>query len=521
MVGPLTQILLYLVIALGVYFYWKRNRTWASRLKDCTPTGVFSLPIIGHMYQIFGTSTGGYLARFLEIGASCGVLRTRKPAMMWMGEIPCTAIFAPEDIEVLLGSSKEITKPDFVYKPVRNVFGDGLITLNDNTWQHHRKVLTPTFHFKILERYAEVFRKYAQEFVEELRDPKLRGVEVDAMPLTARVVSQTICETAFGMSERLSQTDEMKKKEEFFDALDVSFRTVRSRVLKPWLTLDLLFRLTPEYHEQQKAEKIIKDYALRVIRMKKREVALEEPGQVPSGEDDIGAKKKVAFLDLVLRDAKNILSEDEILQEVRTLVTVQQTTASTLAFIFVMLATHPDIQEKVYGEVCDILDNSQSTSYYEKLGEMKYLERVIKETIRLYPVTAVFSRKLKEDMILPNGKIPRGVICFVIPFVTHRDQNIYGPDAERFDPDHFLPERCRTRHPYAYIPFSAGPRNCIGQKYAMLQMKAIVSTVVRNIHILPSKTCQTQEDVLLDVDTFLHIVGGFNVRFEPRNVITT
>lgn len=474
-------------------------------------------PIIGDLHRMLGSKRGLY-ERGMGLARSIGVLDSQRPVRFWMGELPYIMVFKAEDLEVLLGSARPIFKPDLVYKPVKSFFGAGLITLNGEQWLHHRKVLTPVFHFKILERYVEVFKRRAEDLAKELLEPRYRGLEVDALPITTRLVSNTICETAFGMSELLTEKDEIKKKDAFFAALEVAFKIIEKRIMKPWLMVDALFRLSSLYTKQRQAEDIINEYALRIIKMKKDEIASEAGNEITSPDDDSGVKKKVAFLDLVLRDKTNLLSDEEILQEVRTLVTVQQTTASTMSFIFVMLAIYQDVQDEVFREIQALDQQDTFRSYHEKLSEMKYLERVIKETLRLYPITALFSRDIKEDLELQTCTLPAGVFCSVFLPITHRDKRYFGPDPERFDPDHFLPERCRTRHPYAYVPFSAGPRNCIGQKYAMLQMKAVVSSVIRQLRVFPGKGCHSQEEMHVDIDTFLHIVGGFNVRFEPRVV---
>ena len=132
-----------------------------------------------------------------------------------------------------------------------------------------------------------------------------------------------------------------------------------------------------------------------------------------------------------------------------------------------MIALHPEVQDKIYEEIQEVLGADKSKiATMQELNKMNYLERVIKESLRLYPSVAVVSRKLNEDLQLGPYLIPRNCMVTVQIFMLHRDERFF-PDPEKFDPDRFLPENLENRHPYCFVPFSAGMRNCIGQKYAV------------------------------------------------------
>ncbi|PSN43021.1 Cytochrome P450 4C1, partial [Blattella germanica] len=155
------------------------------------------------------------------------------------------------------------------------------------------------------------------------------------------------------------------------------------------------------------------------------------------------------------------------------------TVSSLGSWALQLLSSYPEVQEKVYEEQESIFKGSDRDPSSKDLSEMKYLERVIKETLRLYPSAYVFAREVKEDVQLGEHRVPAGMRVLFIPYLTHRLEEYY-PNPKVFDPDRFLPERIVNRHPYSFIPFSAGPRNCLGQKFAMLEMKTVLSYVIRH-----------------------------------------
>ena len=145
---------------------------------------------------------------------------------------------------------------------------------------------------------------------------------------------------------------------------------------------------------------------------------------------------------------------------------------------------------------------------------MKYLERVIMETLRMYPPVPIIARQINEDvkLVSENYTIPRGATVAVTTFKIHRRPDYY-PDPHVFNPDNFLPEKQQNRHYYSYIPFSAGPRSCVGRKYAMLKLKVLISTILRNFKI---KSNLTEADFKLQADIILKRSDGFRLEIEER-----
>lgn len=159
-----------------------------------------------------------------------------------------------------------------------------------------------------------------------------------------------------------------------------------------------------------------------------------------------------------------------------------------------------------------VLDLSKPPSYNE-LKELSFMERCIKESLRLFPSVPFISRLVSEDFKTASGyTVPKNAMAHIHIYDLHHNPDIY-PDPEKFDPDRFLPENTKSRHPFAYLPFSAGPRNCIGQKFAMLELKALLCGILSNFVLEP---VDKPENVEMITDLVLRSKGSIRVKFVPR-----
>ncbi|XP_050434171.1 cytochrome P450 4C1-like [Adelges cooleyi] len=207
---------------------------------------------------------------------------------------------------------------------------------------------------------------------------------------------------------------------------------------------------------------------------KKKQVELNEKAKTTTT-----TQKPISLIEILLASEQQI-SPKEIRDELITIISAgHETTAKSNSLIIFMLAHHQDVQKNVYQEINSIFsagDFNRSPTH-DDLQKMEYLERVIKETMRLYPTVPLITRKVENEMMIRKYVIPTDANILICIQCLHLNPKYYK-DPEQFNPDNFLPNVCRRRHPFAYIPFSSGSRNCVGMKYAMLQMKTAISTLL-------------------------------------------
>ncbi|KAL6420612.1 hypothetical protein ACFW04_014644 [Cataglyphis niger] len=185
------------------------------------------------------------------------------------------------------------------------------------------------------------------------------------------------------------------------------------------------------------------------------------------------------MLDLLIAASReNSLSDLDIREEVDTFMFEgHDTTSMSMTFALLLLAEHKEIQERVRVEIDSAMQENGGKLTMKLLQNLSYLERCLKEALRLYPSVFSILRNIKEDVKLHSYDIPAGTMIYLNIYAVHRDPNFW-PNPEVFDPDRFLPERIQNRHPYSYLPFSAGPRNCIGELLEIFLFSSCVDNIL-------------------------------------------
>nr|QQL94725.1 thromboxane a synthase 1 [Lateolabrax maculatus] len=216
------------------------------------------------------------------------------------------------------------------------------------------------------------------------------------------------------------------------------------------------------------------------------------------------------------RPQKKMITEDEIVgQAFVFLLAGYETSSNTLAFTCYLLALNPECQCKVQEEVDDFFTRHESPDY-TNVQELKYLDMVICEALRLYPPGFRFARDIDQDCVVNGQFLPKGATLEIPAGFLHYDPE-YWPEPERFIPERFTPEAKASRHPFVYLPFGAGPRNCVGMRLAQLEIKMALVRLFRRFSIVACS--ETKVPLELKSASTLGPKNGIFVKIQRRDMV--
>lgn len=410
---------------------------------------------------------------------------------LWLGPTyPFIFLYKPELVEVVLHSSKHISKSadyDFLHPWL----GTGLLTSDGSKWKTRRRLITPTFHFSILNTFLQVFEEQSKILVSNL-EKKIKTGTFNIMPYITLCALDIICITSMDSSPN-AQGD---TNSPYVKAVGRITELIQKRQRSPWLWPDIVYFLTPSGREHNHCLKILHGFTNKVIderiadRAAKKNDLQTEGNDTEQGEEgEFKRKRRLAFLDLLLEAYdKGEISREGIGEEVDTFMFEgHDTTAAGLTWALYLLARHPHVQQQVHEEVDKFFEQRPETLTVEDLKDLRYLECVVKEAQRMFPSVPFIARTTTEDCHLDGYLAPKGTALGVCTIGLHRNPKVWEAPLE-FNPDRFLPENSQGRHPYAFVPFSAGPRNCIGQRFALQEEKLVLAHVLRNFTLDSTQT---------------------------------
>lgn len=484
---------------------WWIQRAKLIRAIDLIP-GPKAYPLIGTTYIFWGVPRKDIIAKLEKMKQPFpDIFR------VWIATVPAVEIRKAEYLEKILTSNKQHMEKAWFYRYVKEWLGDGLLMATGQKWYSHRKIITPTFHFSILDGFCEIFSEKSRILVQKLEQHADTGKSFDVYPYITKAALDIIADAAMGTQLNAQDNQEI----EYVRAVYETAASVIHRMTRPWLIPDFVYNRTKAGKSYAKRISILHGFTQNVIKQRQENLKQtnNQGNQQIVNEDKsiMGKKKRLAFLDLLL--ASNELSDIDIREEVDTFMFEgHDTTTGGIAWALLMLGLHQDVQDQVFAELEEIFGGSDRHATVQDFNDMKVLDRVIKETLRLYPSVPIIGRILSEDITFDQYTVPAGCTVLMSIVSLHRDERAF-PDPEKFDPDRFLPENTIGRHPYAYIPFSAGSRNCIGQKFAIYEEKAVLSELLRSYRF---RTVGKREDVEQVFELTLRPLNGIMMTLEKR-----
>jgi cytochrome P450 len=370
----------------------------------------------------------------------------------------------PDGIKrVLQDNVRNYTKDHFSYSMVRWTTGDGLLTSQGDRWLRQRRLAAPAFHRERIAALVTMFSAAATALVtrwERLPAGSTVQLDHDLTELTLTIVGQAL----FGTQLSAETTAVSAAFNELSAQLVGRFRS--GNPFKPRLPFGADARWN-------RAAREIDRVVLQIIAARRRD---------PADQGDLLSM----FMLATDQETGERMTDEQLRAEVLTMLLAgHETTATLLAWTFVLLAQHPAAEQRLHAELDAQLHGAPQMA---DLAGMPYSRMVLDETLRLKPPVYVLSRSVKADDQICGYHIPAGSSIDLSPYITHRLPEFWE-QPEAFLPERFAPEHEQTRPRFAYFPFLGGPRQCIGNMFALTEAQVVLGTLARRVRLtLPPAT---------------------------------
>ena len=404
-----------------------------------------------------------------------------------MGPLRSQLIAHPDGVKhVLQEHVKNYTKDHVSYSIVRWIAGDGLLTSQGDTWLRQRRLAQPAFHRQRIAGFGELMVRRSEETLAAWEAAAAAGQPVDVADAMMRLALRIVGDALFGTNIEAQA-----------DVVSRNFHTLSDQVVTRFRSFNLLPPVLPTRMDRawRQANRALDEVVYTIIAQRRR-----------SGED---TGDLLSMLMLARdEDTGEQMSDKQLRDELLTmLVAGHETTATALTWAWALLATNPEAAAKLHAELDAVLGDRAPT--VADLPKLVYTRMVIDETLRLYPPIYIFSRAVKADDMIGGYRIPKGSSVDISPYATHRHP-AFWPNPERFEPERFTPDQVAARHKYAYVPFSTGPRICIGNSFALMEATLVLAVLARRLRLrLPSGKLPAPEPLLT-----LRPLGGMHMLVE-------
>ncbi|CAD6239999.1 unnamed protein product [Miscanthus lutarioriparius] len=421
--------------------------------------------------------------------------------LIWFGPTPRLAVADPDLIrEIFLSRADHFDRYES-HPMVRQLEGEGLVSLRGDKWAHRRKVLTPAFHMENLKLLLPFVGKTVVDMVDKWHDMAAAAsgeVEIDVSEWFQVVTEDAITRTAFGRSYEDGKA---------VFKLQTQLMAFASEAFRKVFIPGYRFLPTKKNTSSWKLDKEIRKNLVTLIG--RRQEAVDNEKLSGCAKDLLGL-----MINASSNDGKvSPITVNDIVEECKTFFFAgKQTTSNLLTWTTVLLAMHPEWQELARQEVLQVCGAHDIPSR-EQLAKLKTLGMILNETLRLYPPAVATVRRAKTDVELGGCLIPRDTELLVPIMAVHHHARLWGPDATQFNPARFAKGVAQAAtHPTAFIPFGLGARMCIGQNLALLESKLTVAILLQRFDFRLSPSYLHAPTVLM----LLHPQHGAPVIFRPR-----
>ena len=375
---------------------------------------------------------------------------------------PAYLINHPEDIkQVLVLNNHNYTKETYINHMFKSAVADGLLTSEGEVWRQQRRLIQPAFHRQRIDNLGGLMIEETGKLLKKWSEYASKGQAIDIASEMSTLTLSITGKALFGV-------DLGSRASSVGHAVDMA--------------ADLLEK--PRHARFQEAFDSTDRIVYGIIEERRK-------SNLDTGD--------VLSLLLTARDEETGqgMSDQQLRDQVITLLLAgYDTTASAITWTWYLLSQNPSITDKLYDEVDRVL--AGRLPEYEDLSDMPYSRMVFDEALRYYPPAWILGRKALEDDELGGYDIPGGTIIAISPFAVHRHKDFWE-DPEKFDPERFSPERSEGRHHFAYLPFGAGPRQCIGNNFALMEAGLIIAMIAQRyrLQLVPGQTIKPEPIFIL------------------------
>jgi len=510
-VSFLSKIPTWVFIAVPVVYAYYKYATWHfGTFKKLGINGPRPWPILGTSWPLMKYGLVEHDMSFKKYGSVVGTFQGRRPVMM---------IYDVEIIKQIMikefGTFTNRFVPPLNEYPVRKL----LTVLKDDHWKHVRNVLTPTFSSGKLRKMNRQLQQCSATLLSNLIALADKDEVFDFKEICAAFTMDVIASTAFSLqidshNDPNNQFVKLGKK-----AFTFSFVSPKMIIFFffPFLVKPLGrlgFTIFPQdvvqffvdvinqaMEQRQKDPEKTKVDFLQLMMNAHIEDQDEEHTKESWGTEDKSDSTK----------PKGLTHEEILAQGLLFFLAGFETTANTLSLLGYSLATHPECQEKLINEIDEVMKD-QTEVTHDIVNKMPYLDMCLSETLRLYPAGPRTDRICSQDTTINGLFIPKDMIVVSPIYVLHMDPEVW-PNPTEFNPERFTPEAKEARNPYYYMPFGVGPRNCVGMRLALTELKIAAVTILQQLKFV---TCSETQIPLKLHKVSMKGADGIKIKVEKR-----
>lgn len=358
---------------------------------------------------------------------------------------------------ILRDQVKIYRKSPFLYNAAKPMVGEGLLTSEGETWLRQRRMIQPYFHRQRIAVFSRMMTDVITGTMQAWDASGETNIDIGAYmaQLTVEIVSRTL----FGTST-LSPDDITNLGRDMMSAANY----VALRGYMPFIPRSIPL---PGHSRFQSA----------IGRLTQAVNTIIEAGK-QSGDDD---SLIMMLLEAVDEETNQRMTRKQLFDEVMTIFSAGfETTATALTWLWVLLGQHPDVERRLRDEIDAALQGRIPT--VNDIASLPYTRQVLQEAMRVYPPIPMLPRTATEDDVALGYHVPKGSIFLLFYYGVHHNP-MHWNNPEAFDPDRFSSTNRDSRHRFAYIPFSAGPRQCIGSEFAMMEGTLVLAMMIQRYHL--------------------------------------